>query len=420
MATAPLIALFDFRRDGHHLTYSRFFYRTLTAAGFRVVIFSPTPAEIATERSTFMKLKEEIVNTRWVSKPPTLENMHRFRRAARQLRRFEKQNGVKFDLVFFSTLYHGAVTSTALLDKIFPYRWVAVLIDSSCCRENWFRHVRQMRTLDSLAAFRAKYCAGVATLDEGIVDQLQGRLGKTKPVYWLPEISSSIPPNRGLHLAEKIRDRAAGKPVIAGLGQFGLRKGAMKFIAIVRACRDEDWLFVWVGEIDLRNCTAAERAFIEDFIAHPPPNCFLHFNGRIDEPDFDRLIEISSVLFACYRHHIGSSNVISKAGWLKKPLIVHDLGAMAESVRKYGLGVYVDLDSPPEKYVEAIRHALAGEGFTPRYAEFQAHHSPERQAAVVQKMAADALASLTPAQPAGDSVVGNAFSTCRTSKNVGR
>ena len=348
-----------------------------------------------------MKVKDEIEDSRWVRKTPPSENLHRFRRAARQLRRFEKQNAVKFDLVFFSTLYHGAVTSTALLDKIFPYRWVAMLLDSACCRENRIRHARQMRTFDSLAAFRAKNCAGLASMDEGIVERLQRRLGEGKPVYWLPEISSVAPPNQDSLLAKKIFDRAAGRAVIAGLGQFGLRKGAIKFIETVRASRNEDWLFAWIGELDLRNCTDDERAFMERFVANPPSNCFLQFDGRIEEDaDFDRLVEISSVLFACYRKHIGSSNVISKAGWLEKPLIVHDLGSMAEAVRRYGLGLCIDPESPPEKYVEAIRRTLAGEGFTPRYAEFRARYSPERQDEVVRQMAANALGKLTSAQPA--------------------
>jgi hypothetical protein len=189
----------------------------------------------------------------------------------------------------------------------------------------------------------------------------------------------------------------------------------------VRASREEDWLFTWIGELDLRNCTADERAFIEGFMANPPPNCFLQFDGRIeDEADFDRLVEISSVLFACYRKHIGSSNVISKAGWLETPLIVHDLGSMAESVRRYGLGLCIDPKSQPGKYVEAIRHALAGTGFAPRYAEFRMHYSPERQGDLVRQMAANALGKLTSAQPALGSAEGSVLSTCRTSQNVGR
>jgi glycosyltransferase involved in cell wall biosynthesis len=428
MLTAPLVALVDFRRDGHHLTYLRFFHRTLTAAGYRVVVFSPATGDEArlsfageAGGAIFVKVEDEIENSRWVRKTPQSENLHRFRRAARQLHRFEKQGAVKFDFVFFSTLYHGAVSSIALLDEIFPYRWVSVLIDSACCRENRIRHARRMRTLDSLAAFRCKYCAGLATMDEGIVDRLQQRIGKDKPVYWLPEISSVAPPNQDLLTAEKILDRAAGRAVIGGLGQFGLRKGAIQFIETARASCNEDWLFAWIGELDLRNCTADERAFIQDFVANPPPNCFLQFDGRIEEEaDFDRLVEISSVLFACYRKHIGSSNVISKAGWLEKPLIVHDLGSMAESVRRYGLGLCIDPGSPPEEYVEAIRRALAGEGFAPRYAEFRARYSPGRQGEVVRQMAANALGKLMSVQPALGSAEGSALSTCRTSQNVGR
>ena len=68
MLTGPLVALVDFRRDGHHLTYLQFFHRTLTAAGYRVVVFSPATDDVVRlppsgqkGGSTVVKVKDEVV-----------------------------------------------------------------------------------------------------------------------------------------------------------------------------------------------------------------------------------------------------------------------------------------------------------------------------------------------------------------------
>jgi glycosyltransferase involved in cell wall biosynthesis len=425
--TPPTIALVDFRQDGHHLTNLRFFHKTLRQQGYSVVNFCPAPEKVEPflspdEKidSIFVRFPEEVERHRWVRKTSASENRHRFRRVARQLFRFEALHKTKIDLVFLNSLYNGALASPESLPNIFPFRWITTLLDSWCVSENRLANARRMRTWDSLAAFQADNCAGMAVFDPWVVEKIQKRLGNSKPVYWIPEVPSWLPPNRNFAAGERVIARAAGRSIIGCVGQFGLRKGALEFIRVAQLCRDEPWLFTWVGELDLRNTSAEEHKFISDFVSNPPSNCFFDFPGRLDEPDFDRVIELSAVVWACYRQHMGSSNMVRKAGFFEKPVVVHDLGGVAQTVRRYGLGTSIREGAPWEQYRDAIRRALAGDCFSPQYTQFQKEYAPDRSRRVVSEMVANALGltSAIQAEPS-EGCDPRFFSTERTSTNVG-
>src|SRR2546423_11071381 len=131
MPAIQSVALVDFWWNGHHPTYFRFFYQTLVDHGCRVIPFCPKPEELHSGRggdNTPPAFTDEVMSHRLLRKVPAAANVLRFKQCARALGQFEKQAGEKFDRVVFTSLYDGAIPSSRLLPRTFPYLWSALLL----------------------------------------------------------------------------------------------------------------------------------------------------------------------------------------------------------------------------------------------------------------------------------------------------
>jgi hypothetical protein len=87
---------------------------------------------------------------------------------------------------------------------------------------------------------------------------------------------------------------------------------------------------------------------------NPPENVFAHLKFVEDEREFTSLMGLADIIYAVYDNFPYSSNMLSKAANLEKPLIVSDGYEMGRRVKKYGLGVTV-----PEGNVDAILAAFS-------------------------------------------------------------
>ena len=75
-----------------------------------------------------------------------------------------------------------------------------------------------------------------------------------------------------------------------------------------------------------------------------PQNLFIKPDFVTDERCFNELIAISSVIFAVYRDFKRSSNMLSKAAYFEKPILVSDEFLMGERVQRYKIGQAVKPD----------------------------------------------------------------------------
>ncbi len=398
MSTSPAktIALIDFLWVGHHPSFFRLYCRALLERGHRVVAFCPQPGEVErwepeasrTGRLVAQEFTDEVQRHRWKRKVPPLAVRHRFQQSARRLAAWEARSGGRIDLVFFACLYAGTAPLGGT-DAVFPYRWTALLLDSGVVRlpagpGQWWRY----RSFDPLAVFRTRNCVSMATLDEFIRDALERRTGK--PVHVLPDTVDDQPPRPGLPLVQTVRDRAGGRAVIGCFGQFARRKGALGFLRLAQASREEPWFFVWAGPADERTFSGDEWRWINTFLASRPTNCLVEFGRVADGPDFNALVAASDVLCLSYHQHVGSSNMIGKAAAFDKRIVVSDGYCMADQVRRYDLGLCVPEDDVAAAH-HALRRLLMADGIlpTPRFAEYRAAHSPARFSEAVAAMTAN-------------------------------
>lgn len=394
------VALVDFAWGGHHPSYFRLFCQALLGTGCRVISFCPRPEEVASwdaaavqgKRLDARELTDEVQHRRWRRKIPQAANRYRFRQCAHLFGTWEAENSQRIDLVVFACLYNG-VGTWGSLDSIFPYPWTGLLLDSGSVRlpggrEQWLGY----RSLDPLALFRARKCISLATLDGFIREELSRGSGG-KPVYVLPEVANNPAGSDASSLAESLRAQAGGRASIGCFGQFARRKGALNFLRLAEACRDEPWFFAWAGQMEPDSFTTSERRWIEVFLASNPPNCRVQF-GRLDESDFNSCLAASDVVYLCYQRHAGSSNMIGQAAAFGKPVLVSEGYCMADQTRYYQLGLCV-----PEDDLGAMKTALCallqsgGNLPQPRFAAYLRDHSEDRFRKVVASMllAADRL-----------------------------
>jgi hypothetical protein len=64
-----------------------------------------------------------------------------------------------------------------------------------------------------------------------------------------------------------------------------------------------------------------------------------------DETSFNSIIATANVIFAVYRDFYRSSNMLAKAAYFEKPILVADRCLMGERVTQYGIGHAVPADS---------------------------------------------------------------------------
>jgi glycosyltransferase involved in cell wall biosynthesis len=70
-----------------------------------------------------------------------------------------------------------------------------------------------------------------------------------------------------------------------------------------------------------------------------------------DEREFNAIMHASDILFAVYTDFPYSSNMLSKAANLRRPILVSDRYLMGELVRRYGIGIAVPEDDPSAAYL---------------------------------------------------------------------
>jgi hypothetical protein len=201
-------------------------------------------------------------------------------------------------------------------------------------------------------------------------------------VIVFPDVADASPPDQDFVPALQMRKRANGRKIIALAGILARRKGMLLMMDVARQAINEDWYFVFAGELALNSFLPEEQRSILDWVQSPPANCFFHFQRLPDEPQFNAIIDTCDILFAVYPHFLSSSNLLTKAAIFEKPIVVSDAYCMGERVRKYGLGATVAEDSAPQ-CIAAIRQLcdqLARDGHIPaaRYQEYREIHSPEQ------------------------------------------
>ena len=184
---------------------------------------------------------------------------------------------------------------------------------------------------------------GICFLDE-ITCRAYSESLSNKYFQCLPDITNGELSEHPSFLAEEVMCRAAGRKIVFLGGSIVGKKNIARWSELIALADPSRWFFVQVGEIHGNTLSPADTAAFERLVADPPENLSLYAHYLSDERDFNAIINIADVIFAVYRDFRFSSNMLGKAAFFEKPILVSDGCLMGDRVRNYGIGLVVPHD----------------------------------------------------------------------------
>ena len=193
---------------------------------------------------------------------------------------------------------------------------------------------------------------GTCFLDELVCDHYQRAL-PTRHFEYLPDITEVDLPAQLTALAQQITKQAAGRKIVFMGGSIGKQKNLVAWYDLIRSVDSNRWFFVQIGRINRINLTEADQLALDGIVVDHPANLMIYPDYLPDEREFNEVIALADVIFAVYRDFSRSSNMLSKAAYFEKPILVSDAYLMGDRVRRYKIGLAVKEDD-----VESIRVGL--------------------------------------------------------------
>ncbi|CAK0768520.1 Glycosyltransferase [Azospirillaceae bacterium] len=211
---------------------------------------------------------------------------------------------------------------------------------------------------------------GMCFLDEKICHVYTDAL-PNKCFSYLPDVTETALPDTPSSLVQDIRQRAANRKIIFLGGSIGGQKNIARWFDLIAMADPQQWFFVQVGEIYRNTLTSEDIAALDRAVSLSPENLLLHSAYLPDDRSFNEIIAASDLIFAVYRNFRISSNMLGKAAYFRKPLLVSDQSLMGERVLQYGIGRAVAEDSAIAMFdgmVNLIQEPVPEENFA-RYCD---------------------------------------------------
>lgn len=211
---------------------------------------------------------------------------------------------------------------------------------------------------------------GTCFLDEGVCAQYKKAL-PSQHFEYMPDIAEVELPARRTALTTQLLAQAAGRKIVFMGGSIGKQKNLAIWFELVRRVDPTRWYFVQIGRLNHNNLTPSDQRALAAIEAEHPANLMIYPAYLPDEREFNEVISVVDVIFAVYRDFKRSSNMLSKAAYFEKPILVSEAYLMGERVKRYKIGCAVKEDD-----VESVRQGLAGLETTP---DFGAHFDAYRR-----------------------------------------
>lgn len=202
-----------------------------------------------------------------------------------------------------------------------------------------------------------------------------------------PDVADLELPAAPPKLAHEIRSRAGDRTVVLQIGSITAHKGIPTLLDVISAADPDRFYFALVGEVHWETF-GPQKARVRSFYASPPENVFL-FQEYVDsERDYNGVLEASDIIYAVYQNFGSSSNSLTKAAGLCRPILVSDASLMGERVRLSNIGAVA-----PEENAAIILERLNWLAMQPAARFGFAEFSREQSLESLKVILADALNS---------------------------
>lgn len=357
---------------GHHPEYAIEFSKAMLRLGYTVTALCPRPAEItavvadAGLQSRFhgLRWRDGGILQRGLAKVfrrlnwQSLRSMQTrlfVRTIAANVRHAENESHSRFDAIFFSCMYDRQWYGSKRWLERLPWQLAGLSLNSRGFHAERVGAPPQWKHYRPESWLAADNFAGIAVLDELAAEKLPS-VNPHAAIVRFPDFARNEPVNLDTGLPQEIRDKAQGRPVIALLGSLHARKGTEVFARLATDPRNRDLFFVMAGAITWRSYSDDVRSMLSQAIGEESDQ-FLVVDKRLSDGEFNGTVAICDVIYANYIDFVDSSNMLVKAAFFRKPLLVSDGPCIASRTRRFALGEVVNPRSADEA-IDAIRKML--------------------------------------------------------------
>lgn len=373
------VALVDWNWTGHHPSYFTFFLEALLGLGLDVVGLCPEPEEALRLLGSRLKGGSQADWERRVVLGPIAKTRYRLSNRAGSLlapvsrvdwtvrrfvglesriRRSAGSERKRMVGMIYPCIYDVDFRDVAWVDRWLRYPWAGLYVHANSLRIPPAAQAHPQNHPLPERMFAGSMCRGLGLLDEGLVDEVGVRTGKS--VVHFPDVTDAgfgaDPP--GPSLASRLLEFAEGRKVVGVFGHLIRSKGVLDLLEVARMPEMQEVCFAFTGKLGSAGYTPEETGrILKDF--RDLPNVWAHPERVPEEADLNRLMSVCDVIAACYTDFPHSSNVLTKAAALRRPVIVNDGFLMAERVRRHSLGEVI-CQGDSNALCRAIRRLLDG------------------------------------------------------------
>jgi glycosyltransferase involved in cell wall biosynthesis len=236
------------------------------------------------------------------------------------------------DLVFFLYLDMMAEepANTAALDSIGGWPWAGIQFHPRL-RESPEARIEQY--------FKSKTARGGLFLVPNAVD-IYAKAAPRLRFQLVPDVADLELAAELPSVAKQIQSSAAGRTIVLLVGTIAPHKGVMTLLDVVAKADPQRFFFALVGEVYWHSFGNDVRQ-LRDFYAQPPENVVVHDGYMADERDYNSLVAACDIVYAVYSGFNSSSNSLTKAAGLKRPILTAKNSLMGERVLAHGIGLAV-------------------------------------------------------------------------------
>lgn len=341
------VALVDLKWVGHHPTYFLEFAESLRRVGARVLALCPEPAALKDREGVvagrFRAPQTSLLSARLDHDP--LSTAARWWQARRALDALEDGSGWRADLVFFPYLdaFIRLLPAQGVPDFLLGRRWSGLYFRNQ--HLGWAPNGSRTalrRWMKGDAALRGRLAhPRVGVLDERFGSQLSARTGRLPLPF--PDITDEATAPGGTPLSRQLREQARGRTVVGLLG-LEKRKGVLTFLQTALALKPTGrFFFVAAGLFPRETYAAEDLAWMRQAVRELGDA--VHFDwsdSRLpDGVPFNSLFSVFDVAWAAYEGFQGSSNTLTKAAVLEKPVLASAGECVGQRVEEFRLGVTI-------------------------------------------------------------------------------
>jgi glycosyltransferase involved in cell wall biosynthesis len=186
-------------------------------------------------------------------------------------------------------------------------------------------------------------------------------------------------------IAAKIQHLASGRKIISIVGSLLPKRNLKLFLESAQKLDPNKYFILVIGRFPKECYSAAEIEYIQKLLLGFPDNSYIDLDYYIpDETDFNKLLAISDLIYLQYKDHSCSSNILSKAIELRKPILVNSGYLMEKVVRTYDWQAIVPEDPKiiAEKIMDLVHNFTINEE---KYSQFLSDYNAENNRLAICK-----------------------------------